>query len=521
MTPVKQPNLRDRNGNRVSLGSIVGQGGEAIVYSVEGHPQQLAKIYRVTPIGYEIKLTWMAGHAPVQFGPHVQMAWPTELLYDKAGALQGFLMPKVVGTVPLLMVFNPRKRAQLLPNFDLRYRYRAARNLAAAVQAAHDAGYVVGDLNESNGLVSSTALVTLLDTDSFQVRVPQGKTTRLFRSPVGKPEYTPPELQGLSFQSIDRTPAHDRFALGVLIYQLLMDGNHPFRLLWRGSGDPPSLEDSIRQGWFPYAAAPSMIAPPPNAAGLDSLDTPLSALVGRCFVEGHRNPDLRPTAADWQRALGTAETSLRVCNAGHVFAGRASDCPTCAAESRAKRLKVKRKPHRAKTPKAARTPVTTPPPPFSAPSKPRGAPTPNPAPIPPSAPPKKKPNWLGWLVIMIIAILIWNTLNGSSTTAPPGSAGGAPRATATARAASVRPTRTPVPLNSTASSSLRPWEFTAPFLDATGFAPVRSADVAANVAHGVFDLTVMTPGMYYWFEYFEGPISSRGRLWHGYRYRAA
>ena len=43
--------------------------------------------------------------------------------------------------------------------------------------------------NESNILVTDTALVTLVDTDSFQVREPHNGG--VYRCPVGKPEFTP------------------------------------------------------------------------------------------------------------------------------------------------------------------------------------------------------------------------------------------------------------------------------------------------------------------------------------------
>ena len=63
-----------------------------------------------------------------------------------------------------------------------------------------------------------TALITLLDCDSFQVSDPQlGKN---YRCPVGKPEYTAPELQGKSFRDQDRTVATDSFALAVMLFQM-------------------------------------------------------------------------------------------------------------------------------------------------------------------------------------------------------------------------------------------------------------------------------------------------------------
>src|SRR5436305_1951244 len=94
------------------------------------------------------------------------------------------------------------------------------------MDALHSRDYVVGDVNESNILVADTALITVVDTDSFQVRDPDGKT--VFHCPVAKPEFTPPELQGRQLHDVDRVPAHDRFGLAVLIFQLLMEGTHPF-----------------------------------------------------------------------------------------------------------------------------------------------------------------------------------------------------------------------------------------------------------------------------------------------------
>ena len=52
--------------------------------------------------------------------------------------------------------------------------------------------------------------------------------------------------------------------LAVLIYQLLMEGNHPFRAQWLGSGEPPPLEERIRLGCFPYRQTPVCPVAPPT-----------------------------------------------------------------------------------------------------------------------------------------------------------------------------------------------------------------------------------------------------------------
>src|SRR5262249_20945180 len=130
---------------------------------------------------------------------HASIAWPVERLLGVDGPrdVVGYLMPRVARALPVYEVYNPRSRLRLSPLFHQGYLLRTARNLAAAVAALHERDYVVGDLNETNVLVTNQALVTLVDTDSFQVHDPHGDGgggRRVFRCPVGKAEYTPPEL---------------------------------------------------------------------------------------------------------------------------------------------------------------------------------------------------------------------------------------------------------------------------------------------------------------------------------------
>src|SRR5512147_2821049 len=182
----------------VALGAEVGRGGEASVYKLAVQPALLAKIYHRPPRpDYELKLAWMQANPPddpTRAQGHASIAWPNDLLYDASGHLAGYVMVNVRNAVPLLQVFNPRLRAKTLPTFNRRYLHRTARNLAAALGALHAGNYVVGDLNESNVMVTPSALVTVIDADSFQVQRRVGAKPYVHPCPVGKPEYTPPEL---------------------------------------------------------------------------------------------------------------------------------------------------------------------------------------------------------------------------------------------------------------------------------------------------------------------------------------
>ena len=331
--------LFDSSGHPIRLGALIGQGGEAAVYRVEGSPSEIAKLYQPAPRpDYTQKLAWMVSHPPQNptwRQEHPSLAWPDALLFHPDGRLAGYRMPFIRPALPILDVFNPRRRKVILPRFDRRYLHRTARNLSNAVGALHACSYVAGDLNESNVLVTPAALVTVIDTDSFQVIAANTDTRAVYPCPVGKPEYLPPELQGKPLASQERTPAQDAFPLGVLIFQLLMEGSHPFRAQWLGRGDPPSIEERIARGAFPYTGSPNApVRPPYNAPDLHRLHPALAELTRRCFIDGASQPDLRPTPSTWERAIIEAEAALVSCPRGHVYSSHLGACPDCPPELR-------------------------------------------------------------------------------------------------------------------------------------------------------------------------------------------
>lgn len=315
--------------------ALLGTGGEARIYSVPNEPDLVAKLYHKPDDVYAHKLAAMMAnppHDPAQAQGHASIVWPLELLrsLDAKHQVCGFLMERVHRMRCVMDVYHPGTRRKQAPLFNYAYLHRTARNLAAAVGALHAGRYVIGDVNESNVLVSETALVTLVDTDSFQVRDPASGVT--YRSPVGKAEFTPPELQGKVFSEIDRLPEHDLFGLAVLIFQLLMEGTHPFAGVYTGPGEPPPIEARILAGHFPYGAGKHLpYRPMPAAPPLGMLTPQVRQLFIRCFITGFYNPQARPHAQEWQDALRTAESSLQTCghNSQHLFGQHLAECPWC------------------------------------------------------------------------------------------------------------------------------------------------------------------------------------------------
>ena len=320
-------------------GSELGAGGQATVYPVPGRDDRVAKIYHDPVAEQARRLHLMLARRPAGAtsgaGGGV-FAWPLDLLRDGERRCVGLLLPRVDGKLRLFELYNPATRRDRAPLFHHGLLHRAARNLAAAFHVLHEAGFVVGDVNESNVLVGEDGRVTLIDTDSFQVRDPVSGV--VFRCPVGRPEFTPPELRERRFAEVDRAPEHDRFGLGVLVFQVLMEGTHPFAGRWRSEGEPPPVEARIAAGHFPYAGLPGVpLEPARTAPPLEVLDPGLRALLARCFVDGHRDPAARPDAAEWRDALAAAEGALAACerNEQHRFGGHLDACPWC---ERARRL---------------------------------------------------------------------------------------------------------------------------------------------------------------------------------------
>ncbi|WP_427162658.1 tetratricopeptide repeat protein [Aliinostoc sp. HNIBRCY26] len=319
----------------LSLSVSLGRGGEACIYAVPSAGDLVAKVYHKSTVAHAHKLRAMLANPPenptANLG-HISIAWPQELLWgtDDSKSIVGFLMPRIRGMRPIIDFYNPRTRRQHCPLFNYQYLLRTARNLAAAFAALHNSGYCVGDVNESNILVSDTALVTLVDTDSFQVR--DSENDMVYRCPVGKPEFTPPELQNKIFAHHDRDLSHDVFGLGVLIFQLLMEGTHPFSGIYQGVAEPPPYEARIAAGHFTYSQQRKVpYLPTPIAPPWEILHPRLQQLFVQCFEDGHYAPQQRPTAQAWLSALAEAEDSLTVCSANHQhrYSNHLHSCPWC------------------------------------------------------------------------------------------------------------------------------------------------------------------------------------------------
>jgi DNA-binding helix-hairpin-helix protein with protein kinase domain/Tfp pilus assembly protein PilF len=316
-------------GEPIRLGPKLGGGGEGAVYELEGALALAAKIYHEPPSAERaaklLALSRLGTERLLKL-----TAWPVDVLSPEAGGpVVGFLMPRIGQAEEVHALHSPKSRLQKFPDASWAFLIYVAANIARAVAAVHEHGYVVGDLNPKNILVTPRATVTLLDCDSFQVEA----DGRIYRCEGGFPEYTPPELQGLPFREVDRTQAHDCFGLAVVVFQLLFLGRHPFSGRFLGAGEMP-LERAIKEARFAYGdgAESRQMQPPPGTLPFAALPATIAELFSRAFLSTNR-----PEPREWVEPLESLAKSLRRCELhnGHHFSALLAACPWCEIELRA------------------------------------------------------------------------------------------------------------------------------------------------------------------------------------------
>ncbi len=329
------PHVFDSTGREIRLQTQIGSGGEGDVFHLADSPNFAAKVYHRTPdLDKQEKLRAMVRGCDE--APKCVAAWPVATLHKrKGGPVDGFLMPKVSGFKAVHKLYGPAHRKLEFERADWAFLIHTARNLAAAFDAVHAHGHVIGDVNQGNVLVGPKATVCLIDCDSFQIRLGE----RDFLCEVGVPHFTPPELQRVhNFRTVQRSHNHDRFGLAVLCFHLLFMGRHPFAGVYAGPGFL-SIEDAIASFSFAFGrhAAAKRITPPPNCVTPEIVPAYVSELFERAFGETSAAPAGRPVAREWVAALEQLERSLRTCpqDPSHKFVNGLAVCPWCRLETTA------------------------------------------------------------------------------------------------------------------------------------------------------------------------------------------
>lgn len=329
--------LYDHKGRPVDLGPPLTSGGEGAICRVAGPSTEVAKVFHPpcrTGERSDKVVAMILGPPDEPHPREPSLGWPRRGLFNDPHqrGFVGFTMPIIKGA-PLHKLTSTTDRTKALGGqFNWRYMYTLALNLACVVERVHRAGHRVGDLRETNILAYSNARLALIDCDSFQIR--QSKGGRVFHCRVGTPEYTPLEAFGVNFGTTDYDRYYsDLFALGVMLFGLLMEGYHPYNAVFApGIPDAPmSVTGRIREGRFAYGGGCPGVTPPPTAPPFAMLPPEVQCLFLRCFGQGHGNRLMRPSAHDWRKALERGAQGLRQCkrNVNHWLHEAAGSCPWC------------------------------------------------------------------------------------------------------------------------------------------------------------------------------------------------
>ncbi|MCC4589886.1 hypothetical protein LL974_01925 [Xanthomonas campestris pv. cannae] len=314
----------------VRLGKQLGKGGEGAVFEVDGRPDSAAKIYLAAVSSERAdKLVAMAALRTTALDQLT--AWPTDVLRQSDGKVCGFVMANLRASKDIHKLYSPKSRLAEFPQADWRLVVRAALNTARAFSVLHQAGHLVGDVNHGGVRVSPDATVKLIDTDSFQISH-QGRT---FLCEVGVQDFTPPELHGKAFKQVTRTANHDNFGLAVLIFQMLMNGRHPFAGVYSGPGDM-TIERAIPEFRYAYSkdTVRTRMSPPPLSASPAAASPWVADLWEKAFgIEGAK-PGERPKAEDWVQALTKLEQHFKRCSSrpSHFYFSGLAECPWCPIE---------------------------------------------------------------------------------------------------------------------------------------------------------------------------------------------
>jgi len=334
---------RGKGGLQYALSpSPIANGGEGDIYDINGKPNIVAKMYKPSKINAEKerKLVKMIDYTPNQ-KMLAQIAWPQDVLYDSSGQFAGFVMPKMSVNEDLNVIYEYGASAKY-PDISWENRILIAENLCAVLHSIHDWGHVCGDLNPKNISVDpNTGYVVFLDTDSYHIQ----DGVNIYRCDVGIPQYLPAEMQmkmrGGNTLATVKLPTFsqdtDNFALAIHIFQLLMNGVHPFActiIPSQSSVPAPQPVDNIIRGEFPFMQNIPGVKIPPYAPKITILPKNIQNLFERAFIDGHSSPGKRPRPEDWHTALRDLRKNLKQCKQvnHHQYFKSLSDCPWCKAD---------------------------------------------------------------------------------------------------------------------------------------------------------------------------------------------
>jgi len=365
MKPETQEEHIDPQVSQYILGEKLSSGGTSSIYSVQNHPDLVAKVWPTESFEDNFYRHTMSDKIKamlaMHFDPFVDdkyiAAWPKDIIADpeSSNMILGYVMPKISETerVPLNWAMIQSKNVGVfVDDYHWHWSIKVAYNLSAAVDKLHRAGIIVGNMSPKSILVSKEGEVCFLGTDSFTIIAPPF----VYNGEHGSSDLRPPELQGkdlyvgwsapaaIQWKEKDKNKLYheilagsnlesDRFALAILIFQLLCHARHPFSVKMHDS-----VEQNILSGRCPYVTGSNL----PTSAGVPDMNIfppQIRKFFDRAF--GYSADTAmqsatiygRPTAREWCTELATLLTTPMVTcsiDRSHEYPAYCKNgCPWC------------------------------------------------------------------------------------------------------------------------------------------------------------------------------------------------
>ena len=212
--------LHTQNGESVTLGPNLGEGGEGAVFTTD--TSCVAKVYKPEKATSQklAKIQALLGKKLEYPG----ICLPKALLYNSQDEFVGYLMDRAEGE-KISGFYRIESLREKFRNWNRRDLVELCITILKKIDYLHGKGIILGDINLGNILVKTPKEVYLFDCDSYQVDS--------FTCPVGTIQFTPPELQNKGrYGTYLRSVENENFAVAVLLFSLMVTGQMPYG--WEG-----------------------------------------------------------------------------------------------------------------------------------------------------------------------------------------------------------------------------------------------------------------------------------------------
>jgi len=322
----------------------LGRGATALVYPARlaGSARPFAaKLYHPDRRLNAEKIRAMLANPPSNLDTDVagmsypQLAWPVAILVETGGRNAGYLMPALdLSGAHTLDTFYDQilfRKLNSPSEAALSYKLEIARNLCLLVADLHQHGHCFIDMKPQNiRVLLGSHVVTLLDCDGFSIAGVDGQR---YPAELVSTDYIAPEVLRAKLAPPQLGEEQDRYALAVILFQLLNRGTHPFQGILRNDRPGSNTNDEkAAQGLYPHGFASHPDITPRQQSLHHLWPDGLRLQFDRAFVG---QPKDRPAAQDWARLLDDMlrNKALTRCEAhpadvAHIhFAEKG--CPAC------------------------------------------------------------------------------------------------------------------------------------------------------------------------------------------------